>query len=756
LPQNNARIPRISGTLRCTRRASKLYLVCAFTLFVFCSETIVQSQQPIYQSGHYTVWPDHVTEGAYSAHAVSSTEIVSNYPSGRAPAGTESRWTLDEDISRYPQVRSDLPLLDALYNLSLSELKKDTREDGAFNAGAKWQGVWTRDVSYSTLLSLAAIEPEAARVSLLKKVQRDRIVQDTGTGGSWPVSTDRLTWALAAWEIYLVTGDRQWLEQSYAIVRNSILDDQHVAIDPATGLAHGESSFLDWREQTYPRWMQPADIYSSENLGTNAVYYRTYRILALMAAELGQSTDDRNAKDWNARAERIRTAMNQSFWMEDRGYYGQYLYGRVWQVLSPRSDALGEALSILFDIPDPARQDTILRSQPLMPYGIPTVYPETPGIPPYHNRSVWPFVQAFWNLAAARRENGPALLYGLASIVRASAFFLTNKENFVADTGSPIGTEINSDRQLWSVAGNLAMVYRVFFGMDFELDGLRLHPVIPKEFQGQRLLTNFHYRNAVLSLEVRGYGSNVRQFTLDGKSAPALIPANITGSHSIVIELDDRPLRQPALNLVPDATAPDTPQPRLQGATLTWNSEEAAKQYTVYRNGKAIATTSETSLSLPAVTGFTQYQVAAVSGTGFSSFLSAPVSGAEQPVTIPIANSFVITDLADNPNLSWDGNVSTKGRYSLSVHYANGSGPINTNNKCAIRTLFIDGREIGPIVMPQRGQDNWSDWGWSNGHTAQLTAGPHRFELRMLPQDANMNGETNRAFVDSISLTPLD
>jgi hypothetical protein len=391
-----------------------------------------------------------------------------------------------------------------------------------------------------------------------------------------------------------------------------------------------------------------------------------------------------------------------------------------------------------------------------MPYGVPTVYPETPGIPPYHNRSVWPFVQAFWNLAAAKRGNGTALLYGLSSIVRESAFFLTNKENFVADTGSPIGTEINSDRQLWSVAGNLAMVYRVFFGMDFTVEGLRLHPVIPKEFQGNRLLTNFHYRNAVLSLEVKGYGGNIRQLTLDGKPAPPLIPANITGNHSIVIELDDHPLQQTALNLVPNATAPDTPAARLQGATLSWSPIGTASQYIVYRNGKAIATTAETSSSLPAVSGFALYQVEARSATGFSSFLSAPVAGAEQPVTLPLAPSFVVSDMTTNPDLSSDGDIHASGRYSLSVHYANGSGPINTENKCAIRTLFIDGREAGPIVMPQRGQDNWADWGWSNGQTVQLTAGKHRFELRLLPEDANMNGETNRALIDYVTLTPLD
>ena len=34
----------------------------------------------------------------------------------------------------------------------------------------------------------------------------------------------------------------------------------------ATGMVKNESSFLDWRQQTYPAWMQPADIYQSENL----------------------------------------------------------------------------------------------------------------------------------------------------------------------------------------------------------------------------------------------------------------------------------------------------------------------------------------------------------------------------------------------------------------------------------------------------------------------------------------------------------
>jgi uncharacterized protein YyaL (SSP411 family) len=106
----------------------------------------------------------------------------------------------------------------------------------------------------------------------MTKVSNNRIIQDTGTGGAWPVSSDRVVWALAAWEIYKYTGDKEWLMKAFEIVRNSLDDDSKTIPDPSTGLIRGESSFLDWRKQTYPLWMEPADIFGSLNLGTNIAY----------------------------------------------------------------------------------------------------------------------------------------------------------------------------------------------------------------------------------------------------------------------------------------------------------------------------------------------------------------------------------------------------------------------------------------------------------------------------------------------------
>ena len=712
---------------------------------------LAQTTPPIYQGPHYAITAEQITQGQYSARALSPTEIESNYnPTGGPPQS--ARWKLEADLSRYPQFRSSYPLIDALYNMALEELQKDTRSDGALMAGAKWEGVWTRDVSFSTLLSLAIVEPGAAQRSLLAKVKRDRIIQDTGTGGSWPCSSDRMTWALAAWEIFQVTGDRDWLRQSFDIIKNSAMDDQHVVFSRETGLALGESSFLDWREQTYPRWMQPADIYSAQALGTNAVHYRTYEILASMARLLGEPD-----APYLAIANRIRSAMNRLLWLDKRGYYGQYLYGRDFLSLSPRSEALGEALTILFDIADPTRQDSMLESVPVMEYGIPCIYPETPGIPPYHNNAVWPFVQAFWNLAAAKRHDGPALLEGMSDIYRAAALFLTDKENMVADTGSPVGTEINSDRQLWSVAGNLAMVYRVFIGMEFKPDGILLHPVVPAEFEGSKQLTNFRYRNALLSFEIEGHGTTISSITLDSQPARPFIPATITGSHAIKIRMADDELKNFYVNHVDPLVAPDTPIVQKQDDRATWNAIAGASSYQVYRNSKPLATTLETSFPLPPEAKYSEYQVSAISGTDSKmtmSFESEPVVVSAPPLIVQAGDRDLTR--TTNTDVVLTASLPEPGRFAIAFRYANGSGPINTENKCAIRTLLVDGKFIGAIVLPQRGTDKWSDWGISSLQMVPLTGGSHKFELKFEPYDENMNPDVNRAVLANLQLTRIE
>ena len=64
-------------------------------------------------------------------------------------------WILSENIMAKPSYKSDQKIVDALFNLSLEEALMNIEPDSTLRTGAKWGGVWTRDVSYSTLLAFA-------------------------------------------------------------------------------------------------------------------------------------------------------------------------------------------------------------------------------------------------------------------------------------------------------------------------------------------------------------------------------------------------------------------------------------------------------------------------------------------------------------------------------------------------------------------------------------------------------------------------
>jgi hypothetical protein len=691
--------------------------------------------------------------------------LEAQYTRPRDAAG-RAIWARHADVSAFPQLRSPERLLDAVYRMSLEELTQLVREDGALSAGAKWPGVWTRDVSYSSVLALAIVAPDAVRKSLLAKVDSaGRIIQDTGTGGSWPVSTDRMTWALAAWELYAVTGDRDWLRQAFGIIRRSAEADRHAIMDPATGLATGETSFMDWREQSYPRWMQPSDIARSAAVGTNAVHYATYRILADMAAALGEP-----AEEWTRMADRLRGAINTQLWRDDQGWYSIYRYGRAFPALSPRSDALGEALAIIYGVADPQRAARISRSAPVVPFGAPTFWPYISNMTKYHNAALWPFVNAFWTWSAADAGNTTAVEHGLASIVRPAALFLTNKENMVASTGHFDGTVLNSDRQLWSVAGGLAAEYRVLFGMRFRPDRLVFAPMVPPAYGGERTLSNLRYRGAILTVTVRGSGDGVASATLDGRPlARAEVPATLTGAHTVVIQMNGR-WPAGAIHLVDNRFAPETPAVSMTGGTLSWAAVPGAARYAVYRDSAQVAVTAATRWTPPAATRLTEYQVMAIDAAGTASFLSAPVR--VEPVgVVTIARpqgaaletryssftgaGYVRLTKEMNTTVTVPARVSCASTFEVDARYANGNGPINTDAKAAVRTLLVDGHPAGVLVMPQRGIDAWSDWGYGTAVRLQLSPGPHTFTITWTPLDENMDRHENTALLDHLRLTRI-
>lgn len=739
------------------------------------------SSDVILSTDAYRWQGDTIFQNEFKAWAVSPEEIRSTYkgrPGYFMPV--EQTWERKNDLSSYPRLTSNNRLHEAIYNMGLDEMVNAVEPDTTLRTGKEWAGVWTRDVSYSIILSMCYMQPEASMISLMKKVNPSgQIIQDTGSGGAWPISTDRMIWVVAAYEIYKATGDRQWLEKVYPIALRSIRKDMATVMSPR-GLIKGETSFIDWREQSYPKWMQTVDISQSEAMGTNVLYAAALNACAQMADILGQRKEAARLK---ADAGALTDAINKYFWLDDKGYYGMYTYGRDHKIMNPRAETLGLALSILYDIAPAERQKSISTNNPHTPYGPAIFYPQISDMPSYHNNALWPFVASYWTLAQAKAGNEAGTMEGIGSVFRPAALFATNKENFNLDNGDYY-TELNSSNMLWSLAGNIAITTRVLFGIHFEKDGLLISPFVPKALEGTRTLDNFNYRGATLNITVNGYGANVAKITVNGKEyAPGkTIPAKrLKGVCNIVVDMDCKPIPAMDVNRQPNLKAPVTPQtwltnnPALNGEGvpvnnyLEWNPIEYISKYQVLKNGMLVAETRET--SWPA-TEPGEWQVIGIDARGVHSFASEPRSN--RPATIyqfknegtgmkspELCNApadgvkgytgqgFVEIDRTTDPE-TINIKIPQSGMYTFALRYANGNGPVNTENKAAIRTLMLNGSKRGTFVMPQRGVGNWDDWGMSNRIQVPLTAGTYTVGITYRPENENMNINTNHALLDQL------
>ena len=420
-----------------------------------------------------------------------------------------------------PVVRSGSLAFDALFALAGAEMKLNSVseiKDGNYNGGAaipcecfetgeKWHYVWTRDLSYAVDLGLAPLDPARVRNSLDFKLSALRkgvvkaphvagsadglqIIQDTGSGGSWPVSTDRVSWAFGAEEVLKVLPPAErkpFAARAFKALANTIENDRLAAFDKASGLYTGEQSFLDWRDQSYAAWIvnDLASMASAKALSTNVAHYKALTLAAALASEHGDSDRATRYSTW---ARSLKKAINTRLWLPDAGMYSSLTAGHFDGAPMHKFDWLGQALAIVTGIADDTRTRSILARYPHGPMGAPVIYPQQQGMPVYHNRAMWPFVTAYGLKAAVAGRNVSVADAAYDTLMRGAAVNLSNMENLEWLSGQPllldeknpdlIGPVINSRRQLWSVGAYLGMVVENVFGVSLDTEGIRVDPFI--------------------------------------------------------------------------------------------------------------------------------------------------------------------------------------------------------------------------------------------------------------------------------------
>ncbi|MFO0561246.1 MAG: hypothetical protein U0269_24725 [Polyangiales bacterium] len=569
--------------------------------------------------------------------------------------GSPREWTERADA---PRVRTRNTMFDALYSLAVEEARLDSVaaiRDGSFNNGAAipcpaggcfetgqlWNYVWTRDTSFSVDLGLAAFDPVRARNSLSFKLSprrdgsNEQVVQDTGTGGSYPVSTDRVAWSVGASSLipWLSDADRApFDERAFNALRNTAEHDRLVAFDSVTGLYRGEHSFLDWREQSYPAWtaQDNAHIAMSHSLATNVLHWAALDFVARGATA---RSDMATAARFTGFRDQLAASIRARFWLSDE----RTLAGFTTTALDPspvrRLDALATALAVSLGVVTGQDAANAVANYPFGPFGPPVIHPQQQQTPIYHNRAAWPFVTAYMLRAATEVRNHSVANASLKSLMEAAARFRTNAENYEFVTGrsrledgAATGPVVNSPRQLWSVGAYVGAVQSVIFGLQARGDSLRVRPFVTAEwrrslFDNAEVITleGVRYRGATLTVELAlppvamvpasAALLRVANVSLDGMmiSGDEIQAASISsGTHRVRVQLEASPEAGGTATQLTDTAdyrrvfGPRTPNvtgvaPTSDGSRLsvrfdTGGETAADVTFDVYRNGTRVAT----------------------------------------------------------------------------------------------------------------------------------------------------------------------
>ncbi|MFD9704474.1 glycosyl hydrolase family 65 protein [Lentzea sp. NPDC059081] len=603
-----------------------------------------------------------------------------------------------------PSLRFSSPLSQALYGdpyaaaldnlLRVNTLGYDSKYDksglmdpavGFVRAGGGYQQPWTRDASINSWNATSLLSPGLAKNTLWAVVDKDsagalRVQQDDQ---QW----DQVVWLTAAWNHYLVTGDRAFLDNAYRAAKNTLAIRERAGtagFNATYGLFTGASFFNDGIAG-YPA--PPADATESVSTGsmpwpgvasgmylsTNEVYYAAYVNAANMADRVGQSQE---AAGYRTKAAALKTAINRYFWNAQTGLYNYQLLADG--TPGAYQEGTGLAFALLFDIASPAQAQSIISRARSMTWGMPDTFPHwdrySDAQPGRHNAIVWPLVQGLWAKALARQGNQS----GFASEVTRLAKLANNNSGYweiyngntgVVDGGyQRLGDTVkfhwgSEPDQTWSATAYLDMVHSGLFGLRYTDQALTFAPNLPAGW-GDVTLQNLRYRGADLTITLRGAGTVIAAVKVDGQSSRAEIPASLTGSHTVEITLTGAAAGDRDGDGVPDA------QDRCSdiGGPVSGCPSPARLDAEDARNTGGVKTNVNH-------TGY--------SGRAFVDGIWA--QGAASAFTVHRSSS-------------------GQGTGSVTLRYA------NANSDARTMTLSVDGRAVRQVSFPKV-SDSWDAWG---------------------------------------------
>lgn len=419
-------------------------------------------------------------------------------------------------------------------------------------AGAQYASPWTRDASVNSWNCASIIEPAVAENTLWAVCERNEdgklILQMDDQ--CW----DKIIWAIAAWNHYLVTGNTEFLVRAYEVVATSLSVLEKTNYSTQFGLFTGGSFFNDGITG-YPKDLHDPESSSSfvldhqqthsiMTLSTNCIYAQAYAVAQRMAELCGDSA---NVMEYADKCAAVKHAINLHLWNEVRGSYDYILYpdGRKCHA----QEACGISFALLFGMCDADRAEALIKNLEISPCGLASILPPFPGLfskdrPGRHNNLIWPFINGFFITALSQFKKAALLEREINSICRLvknseNEFFeIYNPYNGENDGGWQVGRHWGAcHHQTWSATAYIRAIIHGLFGLTLHETGISISPCVPEGWNGLSL-KNIHIRGCLVDIVLSGSGTKVSSVRINGiEQEDAFIPFEERGNYKVEITL---------------------------------------------------------------------------------------------------------------------------------------------------------------------------------------------------------------------------
>ena len=451
-------------------------------------------------------------------------------------------------------LKSDNNLINDAFKLAVGTVDVNTRR-GILAAGADYGGDWTRDIAINSWNGVSLLRPQIADQSLWSVT----VNKDTVGLQYW----DKIIWVVAAYNHYKVTGDKIFLKQAYKCSASTMQQLERQTFDKEYGLFRGPSVFNDGIAG-YPEPVYELSNYSSgvvdhkgsryiKCLSTNSIYYGAYLALIEMAKSL--NVDKAVIADYQQKSTALKSNILKHLYDQDTHTF-DYLIDQNGHVNNSQ-EGLGISFAVIFGIANKAQAKQIISQAKVSKYGITSIYPDfprySPDKPGRHNNIIWPMVNGFFAKAAIIAKDYSTFtneLYDLTHLTldedKGNYDFreIYNPYSGKPDggwqrSGSAIPSHWESCRlQTWSATAYISMVLNGVVGLRFQENTVSFIPYLPPGIKYIEL-KDLAYRNSILNIIVKGKGSTIKTFTVDGKVQNShLIASTIQGKHNVFIELE--------------------------------------------------------------------------------------------------------------------------------------------------------------------------------------------------------------------------